>query len=109
LHAETLGLGAQLAAALDAVSEPILVLDLSGQVVLLNRAFEAWLGLDAQRVLGKPAHALLAGANRPDWFAAYAQTRADSSRPIIWARRERAQRTAPASSGPASDFSRLRS
>jgi len=74
LHAETLGLGAQLAVALDAVSEPILVLDLNGHVVLLNRAFEAWLGLDAQRVLGKPVHVLLPGANRPDWFTAYAHT-----------------------------------
>jgi PAS domain S-box-containing protein len=70
LQAETHGLGVQLAAALDAVSDPLVVVDLTGQVVLLNRAFEAWIGRDAQRVLGKPVEALLAGAGRTDWYIA---------------------------------------
>lgn len=74
LHAETLGLGAQLSAALDGVSQPLIVIDRAGSVVLLNRAFEAWIGLDAQRVLQAPVQALLHAASEPNWYLANAHS-----------------------------------
>ncbi len=62
---------------LDALPEPLLLLDLQGRVLHLNRAASQWLGVSAPDVVGQPLQALCADA--PDVVAATLQQGARST------------------------------